>query len=722
MHYMRPFLNKLYIYIFVFVVVSVFADNIKAISKFSYYKEVFESFGIDIRALKQSNITLQRPLLDIVPEAKDSNAYPLILSSELGQESLLKYLGEEETILLICDTDTPYSLQDFFVCNRENLVLDKNLDSRNYSINLDNSGLVSVYESRILIIPEHLLYVPSSRSLLKAYLASFADSTKYNNFGEDVDPFDQTLFSVAVGIVRESALYILLGFLVLTVSGGIIKKIFVDEKINITNWQMHTLEDFIRPVYGFFNRMKWFSLYLLLILLVFYIPVLTFISFRDTGSLDLNYISSYFISVLNFNNLIVWFRSENVIRIILFFYNIALVILTFFVLLPEIIEMTARAFRNTLASKVKPAVARKALIFLILFCTVLSLFFDPKFSGLLLFASFLLICYFESFSSYWVKSSYTKREIGLITLFISFAFLSYLLFGYAKKELFKNSKYVPLIKADSKYLVLPYQVTRKKDTLFSDSIVNSNYSIIVDDYMIYQSQFSKISNRPVKNFSDEGDYILIFSSKKDYVSFILKHSNYKDLFASNVPTNFFYFEKENSIFDSKFYLNFSFHCVVDTTDSNIVMNLNFLYSDSTFGNQSIRVLHFPGCSAGETVSYKVPAKLIFPSNALVIVEMTDLNSSLIDKLVLTTDTKEIPIHYIKNFSGDRLILPNIKGTGDTLYFYSTDTLEPYDVDNTGSSINLAKYANDLLSKGLIKDTFTIWSLNKAAQLNINNVE
>ena len=122
------------------------------------------------------------------------------------------------------------------------------------------------------------------------------------------------------------------------------------------------------------------------------------------------------------------------------------------------------------------------------------------------------------------------------------------------------------------------------------------------------------------------------------------------------------------------------------------------------------------------MSYKVPAKLIFPSNALVIVEITDLNSSLIDKLVLTTDTKEIPIHYIKNFSGDRLILPNIKGTGDTLYFYSTDTLEPYDVDNTGSSINLAKYINDLLSKGLIKDTFTIWSLNKAAQLNINNVE
>jgi hypothetical protein len=376
-------------------------------------------------------------------------------------------------------------------------------------------------------------------------------------------------------------------------------------------------------------------------------------------------------------------------------------------------------------NKIKKSVLEKLYVFLAFSLVLLSLVLDigvfviPFICVALLL--FTLTIYLKEIQIIAFKNIKLKHKLIYIILFIFAVTITYI----SRPVIINTAKFNWILLADSskKYIVLPLSLRVDSRTRFNDLLVPKSNTILIDDIMVMSKSHSKIVNKPIAEFTQPSNFLVLSPDKETYINVLPKLQDIAYLFRSNNTTSYFSISDANS---SDVSIVLIFDCSAGVRDSTITMNSYPLYSVNPYKNvTSKRVLNFPGCNKEpnlNTVTYEVPLPKAFRIGDGFLFELVDFKQNGIIDYKLKANNKFLDISNYKDpQTGGVLADFSINTQADTpLTVFSFTNTKSLEFNRNGDSINLAKIINDLIKRNIIKSSFTIRSLEDFAAIKLDN--
>lgn len=694
MEFFTKILIKTFTLIFVITVCTV---QIFATTKTEYYAKILKTIGMSV--------------VGADPTKEPSVAtYNLYMSSQIASVPASSF--SDKKIIIVCDV--PYLENSQVSCDYSKVsapkqylqsfnVADKQFPSLDVYSFKDNS-------STKIVLPEIYFVSPVYSDALKKYFVGLSNAEKL--VIQEINPVN-VVDSVKITIDQYADILNVMRYLVviilLTTVLALAFKYFVSMRSLLTKktFYISKLEKFNEFLSKFRNPL-WIAIILGLILIA---PILLFISERDKGTLDFNYIFGYAQNILNPFNIATAFREGRYFRLLFTYTIYAYFILIAFSAIPIFIESLIKLLNSKeIFNNVNPYTRAKSLPIFILVLYALSFFIHNEvviliFILMSLFYIYLLFC--NSKNRELLIYSNRSKIMYLAIFFTIFGALQIApkfikiptMFIY--RQLFSESKNVPM---------LPYKKTGAPNTRYLDYTINIKTPLFLNNYMVYTPSASQIQNMPLKKFDPSTNFIILNAPIDRLTRYIFDNSSLRTLLKTNKESNIFYLNAHREGYP--YYLGFTYKCTKTLTPE--VTNVTVWTSqDASLTSDNTPVAKIPGCLSSEskTKTFKVPFDLTGNEDKKIIVYVyPKINSNFKDMTLLSANPKIETTRFMYSPTNKILARSPEDSVTDTVKVYSVDTENEFSVLNDPKAdFNLASHINNMLDTKLIMDDFEIWA-------------
>jgi len=664
---------------------------------------------------------------------KGKSGYLLVLTSQLQEFSLeeVESIFSSQDVILICDS--LFNFGDNFDCGYDSLTGASSTDivlSGDTGV-FGNAKLVSVSfgGKRVIVIPEVNLVSPSLSQSVERYLKVLH---KGPQSGDDTSGGIVNAALTGFGRLDESLLadlsgYALLLFIILLVFQRPFESLVRDWRVFLKR------ETYIRAANvakSFLTRYRWISLYFLMIALVFYIPLIFSISFRDKGDLDIQYIIGYSLDTLSLGNFSLFIEEGSFFRVALLLYYLVFALLGTLVLLPDALRFFERSFKVVFSKRMNQRAARYVLAGMLLVSILLlaALGFQTTY---LLVALSLLLCFYLILSlqkSFGTANLYTRKErifVGLVlTLFVSAGMLYRALGGGSST----NVRLEGLVRNSKEFVVLPYSREYGEYTEFRDFFLRPDYPVFVDDYLVFHPAYPRIANLDITEYEPGlGSFIILDGGVRELTKFVLTQR--PGFLQAREVTGLFMVSGAQIRPDLEYSLALDIDCSSEVKKTTISLNIytsedqvGVQGGDMSVKKERMPVLEFPGCFVPQdsekmnpevietSDTYRVPVDLSDLVGKDMVVEIDGMDSSKIEGVRVYVGDQPLSVRFLVHNSKSGVLYRNL--VGGTLRVYSFGLPESLEVQNNfGEEFNLGGMVEAMREGEILDNPFTIWTTN-----------
>lgn len=698
----RLMIKLTYSLLFIIFFSTLFVGVCSARSKIEHYQYMFLTWGFRADVL---NTTVVEDTKLLSNDVKVKPKHLILLSSQYndlirGTEQEAKY-NSFTSIVLICDERL--LLDKVLICDRDSVF--PAISTLNVlEVSQDVKILHGDFNTKtFLVVPETTLTIPFKQSPLSIYISAFTKNT-------DVKFDKSSIFIKAFqGLTETAALEFTVFCLILSFLTFILANIFLknDFKVDLRTF-LNSAKNLLYVIQKFLENYKWMSIYLFLILLFIYIPVITTISYRDVSGFDINYILSYIIDNLDPKKGVMYIGSASTARLALVVYNYLIFAVLTLILLPFGISYLKAASLKILDLEVDSRLS-KFMIPTISFVSILCLLALPvKYAYLFLSVLGLYQVFFylkrKPISLYYTN----KQKVFLVVGYIAFIIFGKVIQAPLETFLSKSSSKL-LFPLEDRIVFLPFIKPNDGGVIFEDFYVSKEVSVMVDEYGINYPGYKKIVNTSMQNFDKDKSYLISGGNIGDFLTYASENKNLLDTLTSKDYTNVFYIQNAPIGPNSKMSLEFTLDCALDAPFYNIKLKArDFVRPAQTIIEKS-EILDFPGCYLGDKeVIYNAPLnpKYIADSAFFEIIQ----EGLPIKNVRLILDNKSIPVKFLNYGEKNKIYAIGTKPNFDTLYIYSSNIDSDWvsELDTSGNSYNISSLINDLKTKDLLENPFVIW--------------
>ena len=663
--------------------------------KLDYFRKQIDGWGMDVYTLDLDKRELARedPTINYLPKA-DESSYFLITSQELALLDLA-VLQDYSKVILVCDS--VFELSAEVSCDYSSITTSRDLPK--LSDNSDYQLLnLTLGTAEIILLPEVNFVIPANVTTSAGYFGALGKAVVAAN--SEIDS-DQVL-SDKVGAVASTPYYFeLLGYLVLVSLGIWIAMTFR----NVVSGKFN-LQDKLLVAYDFTHR---YILIIKILLFVLFVLVLASnIYFIFSGGLHLikDSLSMLIISD-SLSSLVKIPLFYSILAFIVIAVNILFTILVFlyiFAYLPRNYHHALSFFEEQLpAARTKPLIY--ALCVLLLLSSVFLTGMHLVEVTLFLLASLI---YVLAISKKLVLSLYEKAFVLAVILLVVIFSLIYKpiktgnSIQYGMDGVFSDTDRVVL---------LPYMRRIDDNVKFQDYLVDVDFPILVNSFLIYHPDFSIIKNRNITEFDPSSNFMILANGEK-YFKFLSRNYNILPYLYSAESTKFVSFSVDATTQDT-LYVQLDFDCTEDTAPREIFLKKY----NSTFQSVEYGLLVFPGCtSETPVISYVTSINSEFLRDSPVF-ELGGYDKVKISNIKVFKNTVEVPVKFLKAPATFQVIGENTAIPSDELYVYSTDTKQNADVVMDSVPFNIASVLNDDPIFSTLSNNFVIWSPSQGALLS-----
>ena len=695
-----PFLILLSLFIFS----SLFSLKSFAKNKKEYYQELFkEDFGFEIYQDSQ--------------DSDSSNRYTVILSSELTSEDSPN-LGK--TVILICDSQFSTEYPFKFNCDTNFANSEQGINMGGFLRNPTNS------EVDLFAIPESLLVSPDKRDELGKYLKAIErsdESYSAENTEDGVGSEQENIIS-KLKVIKDSTMF---EFFSISVSMFILSSLAWNTLRCLSSRNRKRkcssfVKDFLNPLKDTSVYQK-IILFVLMIMILVYVPMMLSISIKDGQGINLGYLTSYTSETFRISKLTELADTGSFFRVALFFYGLAFVVLLIAFFIPLFTKVFIRAKQKISQAKINREVSRYCVPILIILSLISVSFFNASeyFYTLVFFLVVLSFLIFKNYLDKEFKYEYSTKEKVIFILASLLIVSSGLLLKSHKKESSPYYNEEDLIGVTDDVVLLPYSKQLGEYRLIKEYGFSGSEPLFVDRYLVYSPSNSKIENKNALEFKNEGTFYIQNGDVLDIVKAVSSNQELLKALTSDSPSNLFRVKNVGNFgeLDVDRKIEITFSCNRENLRENkIKAYFYFLDTDGEIQEENKTLLYFPGCSEIDrpetfTVEFNPP----YTEDEYLYIRLLG---------VLPTDIKEINI-----LESDMILEPTyiLKGLGYSIISsggLTTSAIVPVTNYVFGESYNLSfdmvldddgefdisGPINELVKEGVLKDRFLIWSTKK----------
>ena len=737
---MKKYLNNKTIKIFMSLLLVGISFNFfkpQAKTKLEYYKELFgKEFGFKIFESDKEKVS-KKDYLSSNPD----KGYSLVLSSQIsGDGEIIEYQDIEDTdftkepkqtkndeliepfswiqnkTILICDSDFSSEYPFKFNCSSQSVYSDEVSGMGGFIRNLNSENV------DIFVIPENILLEPEQRSDLQNYFEAIrkadkaSETTEYNDETQTnisilsrLKDFTDTMVFEFFSIAFYMVILASLSWRLLRYFGEEGKRFSLSDLKNIpTSFKnLYLYQKIIIPI--------------LVLMGSIYIPFVLLVGIKDGQGLNIGYLISYTRENFSISKLYEFFQTGSFLKIAVFGYSLVFIGLFFLLFVPIFVKVFKRAGEKIYEAKVKQEVIKYSLPVLVIFSLVASsgLGVESSIKFLIFVFAVLVFVFVKNFQGKISNYIYSTKEksifIALAVFIISVGFI----FNFKAKDADFEYKEEDLIGVTDEVVLLPYSKQLGEQVMINQYSFSGSEPVFVDNYMVYAPNNSRIENKNVKEFKNEGVFYIQNGDLEDIVIAINSNESLSNELMSDEPSNFFRIKNFERVYSgSNPEIQITFSCKRQDIGVEKI-KIDFYYLE----NEEIRqddktLLYFPGCSKiGEPETFTVDLEIPYTDSEYLFMRLVDVSGD---------DIKEIKIIY-----GDRVYMPEYlsKGRGYKIIDsggLTTSAIVPVTNYIFGDSYNLSfdmtldeegKFdlsvpINELIKEGALKDRFLIWSTKK----------
>jgi hypothetical protein len=674
---------------FALVTIGFFSSFIcTAAHRVEYYQSVLFDWGFDVEAPLALHVGSPGNT-----ESKDvvKNTYVLFLSSQLqgfsGNE-IEDLLKAHEKSIIICDIELDYS--ENIKCSYDHIPDDQLVHK------------TGQFGRDIFLIPEQNFVATTKREELYVFFESLFDLETQKRVKADFEGIP------VLGLVyRTPEFKLLIGILVVFTLFLILKR-----------FRQDMILEHIKSMYSYLANNK-NALFLFLGGMMFmYIPAAVIVSYSHLGEINFNFGFSYIANTVRPSTIFAAISNGMAGSVLLFLYNIVVVLIALLTFLPEIVIESKNSF-SLIASNVK--LPRKYGAFCLLLPFVLT-FSAITYKQAEYYKAVTLVLVFNLYISYLcrlnrisAKNLLTKKQTLLFTLTFV-AFFGLVAFAKLKLNMFgSKAHFNTLGDPIEKNIMIPMVEEFSPNEKFRECKIAIDTPVFVDSYLVAYPGKNKVINTRFKSTHLNSSAVILNNFPNEFLREFAKNIDLQKVLSTN-----------NTLYAGTFILG-------ENIDPNAGMTANITFDCSyapaprkvkavlarhPFEDveiEEVMLMQFPGCDEGEKYkSYSVP----FTSIDLVDTKLVsfDLPRYLLRKVTFYQDGHQIrtiptgyyygdPIAFERSASGDSIVAAHFSEFPEITVAAREDTLD------------ISAAINQLGEEGLISEEFVIWSSdNKAIYL------
>jgi len=745
---MKRYLSKKTIKIFAALIFIGFSFSFfepQAKTKLEYYKELFgKEFGFKIFepdkekadkkdylskdpekgyvvALSSSLETEDLDILNFVEKVVKKDEVPekeesLLESETIKKDSVVENPIFQKKLILICDSEFAYDYSPKFSCSGDSASSDEGYSMGNF---------VRIYDSDnfdIFVIPEKVLLTSDLRSDINNYFKAIRKSDEAPKVFEN-GKIEKTEDSVSSNIKDFKDTMVFEFF-----SIAFYMFILASLSWNLLRYFSKENKKYDLSVFGdFFNSIKNLHLYqkiilgVLLIMVLAYIPLVFFIGLKDGQGIDPGYLISYTKETFNISKLNEFSQTGSFFRIAVFAYGVTFIGLFLLFLVPVFIKVFKRAGEKITKAKINRNLIKFGLPVLILLSLAAS-------SGLgvedsVRFLIFVLIpavfLFVKNLQGNVFDYIYSAKEKFVFIALAVFIILAGFLFKFKSGDGSFDYKEEDLIGVADEVVFLPYSKQLGENTLINEYYFSGSEPVFVNNYLVYAPNHSRIENKNVKEFKNEGAFYIQNGDLEDMVSAIYSNESLSNELRSEKPSNFFRIKNLKQEFGgSEPEIQITFSCLRQDIGTDKIKADFYYFEEGEVEHDDKTLLYFPGCSKiGEPENYKVELEMPYTDSEYTFMRLVDVSDSDIEGIEIIDDDQIYLPEYFSKGSGYEIIdsggLNNSAIVPVTNYIFGDSYDLSFDMvlDEEGK-FDMSVPINELIKEGALKDRFLIWSTKK----------
>lgn len=663
--------------------------------KYEYFKNLFgDEFRLKVYE-EDKEIVTRKDYFTSTPE----KGYKVAFTSQLPDLSdLSRYKG----VLLLCDSTYTEKLNTIFSCNSSE-ILQGESDTLEYGfLSVDYGG------TKYYIFPESVLVSSEDFDVLKDYFHAIhnADLSVMDDEELNKDGRISLDLSFASPLIRP-LFYLALLYILVSVTRGLLNELISNPR-GVLN-RAFSAETPLK-IARFFKCHRWISIFLFLFLTFMYIPLAVALMLKDAGSLNLSYFISYLLETNNPENLSLFISETNFFRAGVFFYNAIYFINIVILVLPEIIEYTIISFERVKDIKLSPKISKYTFpILLLLILSILMI------EGKVLPTYFLVLLLLLSiyFGRQRFGEDITFNKLEKTVFMLTFILISTFGFGFNiyKKNIQSLRSYGDLINVKSKVVLLPYLKIMEETVLFNEYLIDSEYPVFVDNYLIYTPFHNTVKNTHINNFDGNTNFIVQSTTIDQQVASMIKYPEIEYSLESNLPTNLFNVSEN---LGEEATISIELLCSMAPRPSEIKIRYFSTINNADVMESSKDLMNYPGCLPDQYSSkYSIKIKPPVFIDARMYIYLEGLDSSAVSSISLG----DTPLtFYRSNSEIGEILTENLAISSDSVinYFFDDtlrDTTFLMSRDSDGM-YDLSKSVNTLVKEEKVGEEFLIWSTHQ----------
>ena len=572
----------------------------------------------------------------------------------------------------------------------------------------------------IAIIPAHYFQIPVARDTISWFYKGINRSIAAD---QPNIPNEASLVSQTINLITESKSTddfesIVLIFVAITL-GMVVRYIFSNKTL---------AKDLYKTTKNFFQSSSKVSSYIFVILSTLFVTQMLWALFIDAPNPSFDYFLTYLLDTLNPTNISRYLKIKAFVRLSILINTYFAVIFGFFTFIHKFLNEVEN-FIDFFSNKDIQTDKAKILLPIIMLLNIFVATAVDVSSQLAFFViSFIVFIYVSKLVSKKkpLNKLYTTREksqIMLCALCVVFLGLTYKSWINSSKKYYRED----LFGVSDRIIFLPYEKKHGEDVTFKDFYINPEYSVFVGDYLVYSPDFEHIINRNLEKYDNSNSYVILGTN--DINSLIQKALKSEELKKALIQENFndiFYLEeemKQEQVYMAKIYVD----CTTNVEPFNLRVSRYTLDSNKNLKKKDFEIFHFVQC-ADEGLSglkkvdtkvtqideYEVPLlKSVIDKQPHILV-LKGVKNNVLLGFEIYENSEKVEVKYLRDLDKD-IVLKNENEEETTLYVYSADIEEDYEVINDAEEIgndkgfNLGKAAADLKKEGLVDNPFKIWT-------------
>ncbi len=608
---------------------------------------------------------------------------------------------------------------NFIFFNSDQIPL-KNYSTKDFgfrTLNEDENAKYYQFENEgkntIAINSKYLISL-KTLSNINTYFASFVHAQNFKDQSNSQKPIE---IFYPDKVVLETFSYALILFLFAIISYKTAILINTHRKNSLSILQIES-KNILEAILSWSEKISPYAYLCLIFLIGILIYLIILISLTNRGDVDMPYLQEKMSDLTKINLDVDVFKTRNPIYISILLLIRAIQVILFIILIPRIVDFSRRIYTLRNKFDIDNNFLKHTLIVFMLLTLLSVALMDIKTSFVLplslvsITILFLIPFVKTKLPSYTKKETFTYLGIGLAIFFFA---ISYKAYNNKNPKATVND----LFAADTKVIFLPYQkdIDGSHPTFIQKKIIKSETPIFVDNYLIFHPKYDSINHIElfdINKISKSGGIILHPQKSEKMYENLLKNEELRNFYVTNQTTNKIYFKNENADYIDRYSLLLEIECTEDINPQ--IINLSYMSKNNEDEKSKLKstpIANFSGCSQGElnqTLEVSLEDEL-YENEYMFSIDGIDLKFIKNIKVITDGNTPD-DIKFIDYNENEKFKIIEQK-SGTSIFVLNIDKPKKLDlqspIQTEEKGLNLSENINKLIQKGLLKDSFKVWS-------------